>query len=81
MPALPTALNMRAAIPLRPFMPEPLTLIIEQSLRQLIPRTGPVFAASGMGPLAMRVPFAEGLRLLRLHASIFFAARGASVFG
>ena len=80
-PALLTAENMRAAIPFRPFIPEPLTEIIAPSLRQLIPRTGPASFSLSKGPFPILVPRADGLCELRLHASIPFAARGARVLG
>ena len=53
--------KIRAAIPLRPFIPEPLTEIIAQSLRQEIPQTGPFFAEFSNGPFPILVPRAEGL--------------------
>lgn len=81
MPARLTAWKMRLAKPVRPFMPLPDTEIRAVFLRQEMPRTGPTFFSDSNGPRPILVPLASGLWLLRLHASMFFAASGASVFG
>ena len=80
-PARLTVENTRLAIPVLPFIPEPLTEIRAMFLRHEMPRTGPTFFSESKGPLPMRVPRAFGFWLLRLHASMPFAARGARVFG
>src|SRR5574344_89553 len=76
-----TAANILLAIPVLPLMPVPLTLIMAVFFRHEMPHTSPTFFSLSNGPRPMRVPRASGLWLLRLHASIFFAARGSSVLG
>ena len=80
-PARETAAKILLAIPVFPFMPLPDTLMSDVFLRQLIPRTGPAFFSDSNGPRPILVPRAAGFCELRLHASIPFAASGASVFG
>ena len=78
MPARETAAKIRAAMPDLPFMPLPETLIIAVFLRHEMPRIGPLDLKL---PLVMRVPRLEGFMLFKLHASMPFAASGASVLG
>ena len=80
-PALDTAAKMREATPLFPFMLLPETDTRAVFFKHEIPRTGPVFFSDSNGPFPILVPRALGFWLLRLHASIPFAASGARVFG
>ena len=85
-PARETAAKIRAAIPLRPFIPEPDTLIIAVPFKQEIPRTEPLYLLKEPVSLCspdfpIRVPFALGLWLFKLHASMPLAAKGARVLG
>ena len=77
-PALETASKIRAAIPDFPFIPEPETLIIAVSFRQLMPRIGPELSNF---PEVIRVPRESGFIEFSDQASIPLAASGARVFG
>ena len=80
MPALETEAKILLAIPLLPRIPFPLTLIIETFLRHEIPQIE-CFLEESKGPFPILVPRLDGLCELRLHASIPFETKGASVFG